>query len=96
MGGNLFNYETSPHTGLKYNNANGWRFVIRGNDNTNKLIIDNNGDTEISGSLEVNGSNVDFTNLPTSNPGVAGRLYQTGSDAIGATAGFQIVLISEG
>jgi hypothetical protein len=61
-----------------------------------RLTITQDGNTEISGSLEVNGSNVDFSNLPTSNPGVAGRLYQTGSEAIGATAGFQVVLISEG
>ena len=41
-------------------------------------------------------SDVNFNNLPTSDPGVAGRLYQTGSDAIGATAGFQVVCISQG
>jgi hypothetical protein len=34
--------------------------------------------------------------LPTTDPGVAGRLFQTGSEAIGATAGFQLVLISQG
>ena len=28
-----------------------------------------------SGNLKIDGSQVDFTNLPTSNPGVAGRLY---------------------
>jgi len=187
MGSNLFSYETSPHTGLKYNNGNGWSFVIRGNDNTNKLTIDSNGNTSVSGSLtvggsisgdgsnltnipvfpftgsaiitgslqvegsgstvfevigsegqlfsitdslsgslfavsdvsglpilevfsddtikmgsfnnealEISGSDVNFNNLPTSDPGVAGRLYQTGSDAIGATAGFQVVCISQG
>jgi hypothetical protein len=46
--------------------------------------------------IEVNGSDVNFNNLPTSDPGVAGRLYQTGSDAIGASAGFQVVCISQG
>jgi len=46
--------------------------------------------------LEISGSDVNFNNLPTSDPGVAGRLYQTGSDAIGATAGFQVVCISQG
>ena len=192
MGNNLFNYETSPHTGLKYNNTNGWEFVIRGNDNTNKLIIDSNGNTEISGALsipgfpdvsaslasagsggaafphtgsaiisgsliieggpldssvfevngtqgqlfsitdslsgslfavsdvsglpilevfsddtikmgsfnnealEISGSDVNFNNLPTSDPGVSGTLFQTGSDAIGATAGFQVICISQG
>lgn len=34
--------------------------------------------------------------LPTSDPGISGRLFQTASDAIGATAGFQIVCISQG
>ena len=46
--------------------------------------------------LEISGSDVNFNNLPTVDPGVAGRLYQTGSDAIGATAGFQVVCISQG
>ncbi len=46
--------------------------------------------------LEVNGSNVNFNNLPTSDPGVSGRLFKTGSDAIGASAGFQVVCISQG
>jgi hypothetical protein len=34
--------------------------------------------------------------LPTSDPGVYGRLFQTSSEAIGASAGFQVVLISQG
>jgi len=34
--------------------------------------------------------------LPTSDPEVLGQLFQTSSSAIGATAGFQVVLISEG
>jgi len=38
----------------------------------------------------------DFSNLPTSDPSIAGRLFQTSSDAIGASAGFQVVLISQG
>ena len=46
--------------------------------------------------LEISGSDVNFNNLPTTDPGVVGRLYQTGSDAIGATAGFQVVCISQG
>ncbi len=46
--------------------------------------------------LEVSGSDVNFNNLPTSDPGVSGRLFKTGSDAIGATAGFQVVCISQG
>ncbi len=46
--------------------------------------------------LEISGSDVNFNNLPTSDPGVSGRLFQTGSDAIGATAGTQLVCISQG
>lgn len=46
--------------------------------------------------LIVGGDEVNFTNLPTSDPGISGRLFQTGSDAIGGSAGFQVVLISQG
>tara|TARA_R110002074_G_scaffold207770_2_gene376300 strand:+ start:1434 stop:6395 length:4962 start_codon:yes stop_codon:yes gene_type:complete len=34
------------------------------------------GDAEITTNLKVDGSQIDFTNLPTSDPGVEGRLYQ--------------------
>jgi cytoskeletal protein CcmA (bactofilin family) len=34
-----------------------------------------NGHITASGNLKIDGSQVDFTNLPTSDPGVAGRLY---------------------
>ena len=34
-----------------------------------------NGNITASGNLKIDGSQVDFTNLPTSDPGVAGRLY---------------------
>ncbi len=55
----------------------------------------------VTGSLTVTNDlviqdDINFTGLPTTDPGVAGRLFQTGSDAIGATAGFQVVLISQG
>ena len=33
-----------------------------------------------SNTLNVNGSQVDFTGLPTSDPGIVGRLYRTGAD----------------
>ncbi len=47
-------------------------------------------------SLNVTGNEIDFTNLPTSDPGVSGRLFRTGSDAIGGSAGFQVVIVSQG
>jgi hypothetical protein len=37
--------------------------------------ISASGGTGSFGSLQVDGSSLDFTNLPTSDPGVAGRLY---------------------
>jgi hypothetical protein len=54
------------------------------------------GSAQITGSLTVQSSEIDFTSLPTTDPGVAGRLFQTSSDAIGASAGFQVVCISQG
>jgi len=32
------------------------------------------------GSLQVDGASIDFTNLPTSDPGVSGRLFRDGND----------------
>jgi hypothetical protein len=54
------------------------------------------GSAVITGSLVVQSSEIDFTSLPTTDPGVAGRLFQTSSEAIGASAGFQVVCISQG
>ncbi len=48
----------------------------------------------LSSSLDIDHSKIQFNNLPTSDPGVAGRLYQTASAAMGMTAGKQVVLIS--
>ena len=36
--------------------------------------------TSVTGNLEVAGAQVDFTALPTSDPGVAGRLFRSGND----------------
>lgn len=36
--------------------------------------------TKVTGNLEVTGAQIDFTALPTSDPGVAGRLFRTGND----------------
>ena len=43
-----------------------------------KVVV--TGDISGSGNLKVDGSQVDFTNLPTSDPSVAGRLYRDGTD----------------
>lgn len=62
-------------------------------------IILGEGDTVNDLEIGISSTPSNFTflgSLPTSDPEVAGRLYQTGSDAIGATAGFQVVCISEG
>ena len=36
--------------------------------------------TKVTGNLEVTGAQIDFTALPTSDPGVAGRLWRSGND----------------
>ena len=36
--------------------------------------------TSVAGHLEVSGAQIDFTALPTSDPGVAGRLFRSGND----------------
>ena len=35
---------------------------------------------DVNGNLKVTGAQIDFTNLPTSNPNVAGRLFRSGND----------------
>ena len=38
------------------------------------------GGVSVTGNLAADGSQIDFTSLPTSDPGVAGRLFRTGND----------------
>ena len=47
-------------------------FTVSGNISASGAIISN--------TLKVDGSQVDFTGLPTSDPGIVGRLYRTGAD----------------
>jgi hypothetical protein len=54
------------------------------------------GSLDVTSNLSIQGNQINFTNLPTSNPGVAGRLFRTSSEAIGASAGFQVVCVSQG
>ena len=44
----------------------------------NKFTVSDAGGLSMSGSLSVHSSQINFTNLPTSDPGVAGRLYNSG------------------
>ena len=48
-------------------------------DNTKKFETTSGG-VSVTGNLAADGTQVDFTNLPTSDPGVAGRLYRSGND----------------
>lgn len=46
---------------------------------TERFRVTQNG-AKVSGHLEVTGAEIDFTALPTSDPGVAGRLFRSGND----------------
>ena len=66
----------------------GSEFFVRGiadgavelyHDNTKKFETTANG-VSVTGNLAADGSQIDFTSLPTSDPGVAGRLFRSGND----------------
>ena len=48
-------------------------------DNSKKFETTSGG-VSVTGNLVADGSQIDFTNLPTSDPGVAGRLWRSGTD----------------
>jgi len=48
-------------------------------DNTKKFETTSGG-VSVTGNLVADGSQIDFTSLPTSDPGVAGRLFRSGND----------------
>ena len=48
-------------------------------DNSKKFETTANG-VSVTGNLDADGTQIDFTNLPTSDPGVAGRLFRSGND----------------
>jgi hypothetical protein len=48
-------------------------------DNTKKFETTSGG-VSVTGNLAADGSQIDFTSLPTSDPGVAGRLFRSGND----------------
>jgi hypothetical protein len=59
---------------IEVESTSGFDKITIGEFGTNALVVSGSS-VGISGNLQVNGSQVDFTNLPTSDPGVAGRLY---------------------
>ena len=48
-------------------------------DNVKKFETTSGG-VSVTGNLSADGTQIDFTNLPTSDPGVAGRLWRSGND----------------
>lgn len=52
---------------------------------TTIIIDDANENITITGSLDITGNQVDFVNLPTSDPSVSGRLYQQSGSQLGFT-----------
>jgi len=67
------------------------------NNDSSGSIINETGQWYLTSSqMLIDVANIDFTKLPTSDPQVSGRLYQTGSSDIGADFGFQLVCISQG
>ena len=59
---------------IEVESISGYDKITIGEFGTNALVVSGSS-VGISGNLQVDGSQVDFTNLPTSDPGVAGRLY---------------------
>ena len=66
----------------------GSEFFVRGiadgavelyHDNTKKFETTSGG-VSVTGNLAADGAQIDFTSLPTSDPGVAGRLFRSGND----------------
>ena len=71
-------------------------FVELGYDGTSSFQVNDTTVRSTATTHRFDASSFRFDNLPTSDPGLAGHLFQTGSDAIGGSAGFQVVLISQG
>ena len=44
------------------------------------MISGSSSSTGSLGSLKVCGASIDFTNVPTSDPGIAGRVWRDGTD----------------
>ena len=87
---------SAPHEVTVNTGANNVDFVVKDNDNDILFRTDADADnvlfpaaTKISGSaqstgsfgsLQINGAAIDFSNVPTSDPGIAGRVWRDGTD----------------
>lgn len=55
-----------------------------------------NGHVTASGNLQVHGAQVDFTNLPTSDPSTAGRLFTQTATELGGSGTTKVICVSAG
>jgi len=62
---------------IAYDPSGSFATTILSTQSTNGFQVDDN--VKVAANLEVTGAQIDFTNLPTSDPGVAGRLYRDGA-----------------
>ena len=69
-----FRVESNNNTHTFFINAQEDKVAI-GTDTVSDSLLTVHGNISGSGNLKIDGSQVDFTNLPTSDPGVTGRLY---------------------
>ena len=69
-------------------------YVELGYDGTSSFQVNDTTIRSTAATHRFNAAAFRFDNLPTSDPEQAGHLFQTSSAAIGASAGFQVVLIS--
>ena len=74
----------------------GGTYLRMGYNLTSSILVNSTTIRTVAPIQRYEASNFRFDNLPTSDPGQAGQLFQTSSTAIGAAAGFQVVIISQG
>ena len=74
----------------------GGTYVRIGYNLTSSILVNSTTIRNVAPTQRYEASNFRFDNLPSSDPGQAGQLFQTSSAAIGAAAGFQVVIISQG
>ncbi|MDB4571700.1 hypothetical protein N9Z72_00310 [Akkermansiaceae bacterium] len=74
-----FRVESNNNTHTFFINAQEDKVAI-GTDTVSDSLLTVHGNISGSGNLKIDGSQVDFTNLPTSDPSAPGRLYREGTD----------------